>query len=125
SPYMLVTAPVAAAHRRETPAAKGLARVAPSALPGVTHVDGSARVQTVGATRHPRFHALLRAFARETGCAVLLNTSFNLRGEPIVCTPADALRTFLASGMDAVALGDVLVERPAGPLRPLPPPPRR
>ncbi|HEV8246580.1 MAG TPA: carbamoyltransferase C-terminal domain-containing protein, partial [Polyangiaceae bacterium] len=108
-------------------AAKGLARIglSVSEIPGVTHVDGSARVQTVDEGRNPRFFRLLRAFEAQTQCPVLLNTSFNLRGEPIVCTPQDAVRTFLASHMDALALGSWLVVRPDGPPRPLAPPPAR
>jgi carbamoyltransferase len=127
SPYMLFVANVVPSQRVATPAARGLAQTdaAVSAIPAVTHVDGTARVQTVDAGRHPRFHRLVSAFDRLTGCPVVLNTSFNLRGEPIVCTPEDALRTFLASEMNAVALGGLLVERPGGPSRPLPPPPTR
>jgi len=131
SPYMLLVAPVAAARRLPPdPAAgerRGLGRLgAPvSTIPAVTHVDGSARIQTADERRNPRFFRLLTAFERETGCPVVLNTSFNLRGEPIVCTPADAIRTFLASEMEALVLGSLLVDRPAGPPRPLPPPPAR
>ncbi len=132
NPYMQVVAPVTKARllpefaeRAALP--KGLDRlgVALSQVPGVTHVDGSARVQTVDAERNPRFHALLSAFAAETGCPVVLNTSFNLRGEPIVCTPIDALNTFLASEIDTLVLGSRVVERPPGPPRALPPPPPR
>jgi carbamoyltransferase len=95
-------------------------------LPAVTHVDGSARLQTVGAARHPRFHALLEAFERRTGCPVLVNTSFNVRGEPVVCTPADAYRCFMRIGMDHLVLGDRLLhktEQPPlrEPVVPLPP----
>lgn len=129
SPYMLLVTPVAAAHARPiaegADAPRGLARlgVPVSDIPGVTHVDGSARVQTVDAERNPRFFRLLTAFHAETGCPLLLNTSFNLRGEPIVCTPANAIRTFLASGLDLLVLGSSIVERPPGPAQPLPPPP--
>jgi carbamoyltransferase len=80
-------------------------------LPAVTHVDGSARVQTVDAASNPRFARLIDAFASRTGCPILLNTSFNLRGEPIVCTPVDALACFLRSGLDCLVLGDVLLDR--------------
>jgi carbamoyltransferase len=80
-------------------------------LPAVTHVNGSARLQTVGAARHPRFHALLEAFERRTGCPVLVNTSFNVRGEPVVCTPADAYRCFMKTGMDHLVLGDRLLHK--------------
>jgi len=82
-------------------------------LPAVTHVDGSARPQTVDPATTPRFAALLEAFERRTGCPVLLNTSFNVRGEPIVCTPADALMTFLDAGLDVMVLEDHLIEREA------------
>ncbi|MGE0039753.1 MAG: carbamoyltransferase [Vicinamibacterales bacterium] len=107
SPYMLVVAPVAAAARVEPvpgDQASGLARLhqVRSTIPAVTHVDYSARVQTVDAARHGRFHALLAAFARLTGSPVLINTSFNVRGEPIVNSPADAFRCFMATDMDAL-----------------------
>ena len=80
-------------------------------LPAITHVDGSARLQTVDDVACPRFAALLRAFARRTGCPVLLNTSFNMRGEPIVCTPADALACFVRSRLDTLVLEDFLLDR--------------
>jgi len=83
----------------------------PIDLPAITHVDGSARPQTVDAASQPRFHALLRAFERRTGCPVLLNTSFNLRGEPIVCTPIDALLCFVRSDLDCLVLEDVVLDR--------------
>jgi carbamoyltransferase len=83
----------------------------PLALPAITHVDGSARVQTVDADASPRFHRLLGAFERRTGCPVLLNTSFNLRGEPIVCTPDDALVCFLRSGLDCLVVEDFVLDR--------------
>jgi carbamoyltransferase len=96
-PFMIVVLPVREAHRAR--------------LPAVTHVDGTARIQTVSLGTNPRFHALLTAFGARTGVPVLLNTSFNLQGEPIVCTPADAVRTFYASGLDALALGPFLLEK--------------
>jgi carbamoyltransferase len=80
-------------------------------LPAITHVDGSARVQTVDPETHPRFHRLLETFERHTGCPILLNTSFNLRGEPIVCTPIDALLCFIRSGLDCLVLEDLIIER--------------
>lgn len=83
----------------------------PLDLPAVTHVDGSARVQTVEAAGNPRFARLLEEFERLTGCPILLNTSFNLRGEPIVCTPADALLCFIRSDLDCLVLEDLVVER--------------
>lgn len=79
-------------------------------LPAITHVDGSARIQTVDSSDNPRFADLLRTFRDKTGCAALLNTSFNQRGEPIVCTPMDALECFARSQLDALAMGDVLVD---------------
>jgi len=80
-----------------------------STLPGITHVDYSARVQTVDAVRNPAFHRLLQRFAEITQCPVLINTSFNVRGEPIVCSPDDAVRCFLNTGIDVLAIGNFLV----------------
>ena len=84
-----------------------------SEIPAVTHVDYSARIQTVDEERNPRFTHLLEAFERLTGCPVLVNTSFNVRGEPIVCTPEDAYRCFLATDMDVLVLEDVVVTKNA------------
>ena len=75
-----------------------------SSLPAITHVDYSARVQTVNQATNPRFHALISAFKQRTGCPVLVNTSFNVRGEPIVCTPEDAYRCFMRTEMDVLVL---------------------
>ena len=114
SPYMLVVAPVADAIRIGAPdTGKGLdrLRLPRSTLPAVTHVDYSARVQTAGSNAEPRLRALLEAFERRTGIAVLVNTSFNVRGEPIVCTPSDAYRCFLRTEMDYLAIGDFLLDR--------------
>ena len=80
-----------------------------STIPAVTHVDYSARIQTVDGTRNPRTSKLLHAFFERTGCPVLVNTSFNVRGEPIVCTPEDAYRCFLGTEMDALVLEDVIL----------------
>ena len=80
-------------------------------IPAVVHVDGTARVQTVRKEDHPRFHALLEAFGARTGVPVLLNTSFNLRGEPIVETPRDAVEGFLASRLDALVIHDRVLEK--------------
>jgi carbamoyltransferase len=80
--------------------------------PAVVHVDGTARVQLVDATLEPRYHALLTAFGARTGTPILLNTSFNVKGEPIVCTPFDALRTFWSTGLDLLVLGDCLIRKP-------------
>lgn len=118
SPYMLLVVPVLDRHRKpvspEDATKTGLDKlwVDRSVIPAVTHVDFSARVQTVSRKTNPRFHALLTSYGSKTGTPVLLNTSFNLRGEPIVGSPSDACRTFLASGMDALVLGDHLVLRP-------------
>jgi carbamoyltransferase len=83
----------------------------PIKLPAITHVDGSARVQTVDGDTNPRFARLLRAFERLTGCPILLNTSFNLNYEPIVCTPVDALICFIRSGLDVLVLEDFVIDR--------------
>ena len=116
SPYMLLVAPVREEHRLACPDPGGedlLARlkVPRSTIPAVTHVDYSARLQTVDRTRNPRFHDILAAFARRTGVPVLLNTSFNLRGEPIVCSPIDAYRCMMRSDIDCIVLENVLVWR--------------
>ena len=82
-----------------------------STVPAITHVDYSARVQTVDCERNPSLHQLMRTFKQMTGCPVLVNTSFNVRGEPIVCTPEDAYRCFLATEMDALVLEHAVVLR--------------
>ena len=110
SPYMLIVAPVQEKRRREmTTGQKGLwgidlLNVPRSDIPAVTHLDYSARVQTVHEETNPRYHALLKAFEAQTGYAVLVNTSFNVRGEPIVCTPEDAYRCFMRTEMDVLVL---------------------
>jgi carbamoyltransferase len=114
SPYMLLVAEVAAGRR--TPATREERRLgalgrARSEIPAATHVDGSARVQTVGSEAEPRFAALLTAFHQITGCPLLVNTSFNVRGEPIVCTPEDAYRCFMGTGIDALAIGRAFVDK--------------
>ena len=80
-------------------------------LPSITHIDGSARIQTVNGNANPRFAALLEEFYRRTGCPIILNTSFNLRGEPIVCTPADAVRCFIRSQIDLLVVEDFVLDR--------------
>lgn len=111
SPYMLLVAPVAAHKRLETEPVQDATdllervRQARSEIPAVTHVDYSARIQTVSAATNPRYHAILSAFHARTGCPVVVNTSFNVRGEPIVCSPEDAWRCFLATEMDDLVLG--------------------
>ncbi len=110
SPYMLLVAPLAEDKRLPTNGdsakLKGLDRlkVKRSTVPGITHVDYSARVQTVDAERHGRYYRLLEQFQRRTGCPLIINTSFNVRGEPIVCTPADAYQCFMATNMDVLVL---------------------
>ena len=117
SPYMLLVAGVKPERRRPDvegqDAPPGLDRLnAPrSDVPAVTHVDCSARVQTVHPGTNPRYHALLEAFKAKTGCPVLVNTSFNVRGEPIVCTPADALRCFMGTGLDRLAIGNCFLRK--------------
>lgn len=109
SPYMLLVAPVRQDRRIESSAVNGLSGLdrvneVRSDVPAVTHVDYSARIQTVDAERNPRFYRLLKAFEARTGCAVVVNTSFNVRGEPIVCTPEDAYRCFMRTEMDVLVL---------------------
>ncbi len=117
SPYMLIVAPLQPALRLPmTDAEQALAGIARlgsrrSTLPAITHVDYSARVQTVHAETHPRFHRLLQDYAAETGCAVLVNTSFNVRGEPVVCTPTDAYRCFMRTEMDYLIIEDFVLEK--------------
>jgi carbamoyltransferase len=88
-----------------------------SVIPAVTHVDYSARVQTVDAPRHGRFYRLLKQFKQKTGCPVLINTSFNVRGEPIVCTPADAYRCFMATGIDVLVVENQVLFKAEQPAR--------
>lgn len=120
SPYMLHVAPVRERHRlplssedgatmANDPDLRKRVNVSRSTIPAVTHVDYSARIQTVDETRHGRYYRLLRAFDRKTGCPLLANTSFNVRGEPIVCTPDEAYRCFAATGLDALVLENYLV----------------
>ena len=117
SPYMLLVADVARRRRmamtEEQKALFGIEKlnVPRSDIPAVTHVDYSARVQTVDAETNPKYHALLRAWEARTGCAVLVNTSFNVRGEPIVCTPEEAYRCFMGTGLDALAVGNCFLRK--------------
>ena len=115
SPYMLMVADVAHTHRINTADAdEGLfgiekLKVPRSTIPAVTHVDYSARIQTVHADTNPRYHALISSFYGKTGCPVLINTSFNVRGEPIVCTPEDAFRCLMGTGMDVLVIGNCVL----------------
>lgn len=117
SPYMLLVSPVREDRRRAmTEAEQALfgidkLNVPRSDVPAVTHVDYSARIQTVHAETNALFHALIRRFKALTGCPILVNTSFNVRGEPIVCTPEDAFRCFMGTGIDALAVGRCLLRR--------------
>src|SRR5205814_5135376 len=116
SPYMLLVAPVQEALRMnsatEPPSGiLGKLKQRRSALPAITHVDYSARIQTVSAATNPRFYDLLAAFERRTGCPVLVNTSFNVRGEPPARTPEDAYRCFLRTDMDYLVLGNFLIDK--------------
>jgi carbamoyltransferase len=117
SPYMLLTAPVRADRRIEmTPeqrALEGIARlnVPRSDVPAVTHVDYSARVQTVRRDDNPRFYDVIAAFRELTGCPVVVNTSFNVRGEPIVCRPREAWLCFMRTDMDALVIGNCVLRK--------------
>ena len=117
SPYMLMVAPVVEGRRRVMTAEEeklfGIDKlnVPRSDIPAVTHVDYSARVQTVHRETNPAFHALLQAFKARTGCSVLVNTSFNVRGEPIVCTPEDAFRCFMGSEIEVLVVGNCFLKK--------------
>jgi carbamoyltransferase len=111
SPYMLLVAPVTQGLRKPQSAFSGLEKIKTpwSEIPAVTHVDYSARIQTVDSKRHPELHELMTAFERQTGCAVLLNTSMNVRGEPIVESPLDALMCFMNTDIDALVIGPFML----------------
>jgi carbamoyltransferase len=115
SPYMLIVADVRKDKRRamsaEEQALFGIDKlnIARSDIPAVTHVDYSARIQTVSAETNPRFHRLLTRFKARTGCPLLVNTSFNVRGEPIVCTPEDAFRCFMGNDLDVLVVGNCVL----------------
>ena len=117
SPYMLLVADVVADKRRamteEEEALFGIDKlnVVRSTIPAVTHVDYSARIQTVHRETNPRYHALISAFKERTGCPVLVNTSFNVRGEPIVCTPEDAFRCFMGTDIEVLVVGNCFLEK--------------
>jgi carbamoyltransferase len=113
---MLMVADVSKRHRldaRPDQNASGLDKLKTlrSDIPAVTHVDYSARVQTVHRETNPRFHGLLRAFKQKTGCPVLVNTSFNVRGEPIACTPEDAFRCLMGTEIEMLVVGNLILEK--------------
>ncbi|TMK77496.1 MAG: hypothetical protein E6G47_11000, partial [Actinobacteria bacterium] len=121
SPYMLLVAPVRkerqiamSAEQRKLWGIEQL-NVVRSDIPAVTHIDYSARVQTVSRETNPDYYDLISEFERLTGCAVLVNTSFNVRGEPIVCTPEDAYRCFMRTHIDCLVLGPFLLEKESQP----------
>jgi len=118
SPYMQFVAPVQEArrkpfdmdaHRNGGKPIIDIVNVMRSDIPAVTHVDYSARIQTVDADRNPRYYKIINAFKEKTGCGLLVNTSFNIRGEPIVCTPQDAVRCFMRTEMDILVLEDIIL----------------
>jgi carbamoyltransferase len=117
SPYMLIVADVKKSRRRDmTPDQQALfginkLNVVRSEIPAVTHVDYSARIQSVHADTNPLFHRLLKRFKELTGCPVLVNTSFNVRGEPIVCTPEDAFRCFMGTELDLLVIGNCMLQK--------------
>ncbi|EHJ48756.1 Carbamoyltransferase [Solidesulfovibrio carbinoliphilus subsp. oakridgensis] len=117
SPYMLLVAPVAEKLRHDLPDGYwekpmfDRLYVSRSDLPAITHVDFSARIQTVHERTNPRYHRLIKTFADRHGCPVIVNTSFNVRGEPIVCTPEDAYRCFMRTEMDYLVIGDCLFDK--------------
>jgi carbamoyltransferase len=117
SPYMLLVAPVQESRCKPLPESydemEMYARLyhQRSDIPAVTHVDYSARIQTVHRETNPRYWQLIDAFRRQTGCGLVVNTSFNVRGEPIVCTPEDAYRCFMRTEMDWLVLGDFLFDK--------------
>ncbi|MGA7711395.1 MAG: carbamoyltransferase [Rhizomicrobium sp.] len=118
SPYMTFVADVRKDRRRKMTSAEEMLfgidklNIPRSDIPAVTHVDYSARIQTVHKETNPRYHALLQAFKARTGCSVLVNTSFNIRGEPIVCTPEDAFRCFIGTAMELLVAGNCIMRKP-------------
>jgi len=115
SPYMLLVSHVKNDKRRSMTADEKVLfgidklNVARSSVPAITHVDYSARIQTVHSNTNARFHALISKFKEKTGCPIVLNTSFNVRGEPIVCNPADAFKCFMGTELDVLAIGKYLL----------------
>ena len=117
SPYMLLVADVLEKHRismtSEEKELFGIDKlnIPRSSIPAVTHVDYSARVQTVHKETNPRYHTLISRFQKLTGCPVVVNTSFNVRGEPIVCTPEDAFHCFMGTEMEMLAVGNCILHK--------------
>jgi carbamoyltransferase len=117
SPYMLLVAEVREGRqKRMTPEEEGLfglekLHIARSDVPAITHVDYSARVQTVSRDTNPLYYDMISRFEKDHGCAVIINTSFNVRGEPIVCTPEDAYRCFMRTNMDYLVMGNCLLDK--------------
>jgi len=124
SPYMLLVAPVKNEIRKSVPDDRqklfGIDKlnVVRSDLPAITHVDHSARVQTVDEECNGRYYRIIKAFEARTGCGVVINTSFNIRGEPMVCRPEEAYRTFMFTDMDALVLEDQLLLKEDQPVMP-------
>jgi carbamoyltransferase len=124
SPYMLLVAPVRAERQLpmtttplDTENMLAIVNQPRSDMPAITHVDYSARVQTVSGDNHPEFHNILRAFHAKTGCGAVVNTAFNVRGEPIVCSPQDAYRCFMRTDMDLLVMEDQLIWKSQQPAR--------
>jgi carbamoyltransferase len=117
SPYMLLVAPLQESKRLDGAIGQGLKgidrllKVERSEVPAVTHVDYSARVQTVDQQRHGRYYNILKRFHAKTGCPIIINTSFNIRGEPIVCTPENAFRCFMSTNIDVLVIGNFLLQK--------------
>jgi carbamoyltransferase len=117
SPYMLLVAPVKQEHRRTMTAEEeklwGIDKlnVIRSSVPAITHVDYSARIQTVNPEDHPLYYDLIQKFYEKTGCPVIINTSFNVRGEPIVCRPEEAYTCFMRTNIDYLAMGSFLLDK--------------
>lgn len=117
TPYMLLTAQVnkelmlELSETQKSLTGLDLLNIARSEIPAITHVDGSARIQSVHADTNPRYHAMIKAFEQKTGCGVIVNTSFNVRGEPIVCTPLDAYKCFMRTEMDSLVLENFYLKK--------------
>ena len=117
SPYMLLVTDVTDSHKRkitdEDEKLSGIKKlsVIRSDIPAVTHVDNSSRIQTVNKNTNPRYYALIEAFKKETGCPILVNTSFNVRDEPIVCTPEDAFKCFMDTNIETLAIGNCYLRK--------------